>query len=249
MSRRGGDASLPQSPSSPASADGARQRKNSRGASDSSEDDVDHFLYKEDLDKLLIFTKSIPPPNPLATMRELRFVFRAVQLCVAIGSFISLSLSSFDVNYPSTLIGTSGINFMCATSVSSMMVSISCMFLYLFPHLLGIPPVRHPRFSRVEVATDLFWIAFWIAASTVGAVFGNCPRKFFDPITKDNNSCVPWNLSMILGYLTAVMFAVTFTMGVVDLKKYGWGYATGKFSANEGWVGWARGSWASHSDI
>ncbi|KAJ3339581.1 hypothetical protein HDU93_007998 [Gonapodya sp. JEL0774] len=130
------------------------------------EDDADDlFLYKEDLEELLLFTKSVRPPTFFQTVREFRFIFRAIQFCVAIGSFICLSVASFDVNYPSTLIGTSGINFMCATSVSSM-------------------KSRH----------------------------------------RDLTSGV---------------------QGVIDLRKYGIGYATGKVSSNEGWVGWARGNWAA----
>jgi len=41
---------------------------------------------------------------------------------IAIGAFASLSVSSLDVNYNSSIIAESGINTMCLVSISSMVI-------------------------------------------------------------------------------------------------------------------------------
>jgi len=186
-----------------------------------------------------LYTRSVPKPQPINTVKELRTVLRLVQLAVAIGAFVSLALSTVIVNYSYAVLSVSGVNFMCLVSLSSMFVSFSCIFLYFYPSFLGVPPHRHSRFSRIEVIVDLLYIGFWLSSSSALAFFGvsTCPRKIFRPDSNDL-TCLSWNLCFGCGYVCALLFGATFIMGVRDLWLHGW-FGSGTNAVFQG----ARGSW------
>ncbi|KAJ1539553.1 hypothetical protein HK096_000642, partial [Nowakowskiella sp. JEL0078] len=172
----------------------------------------------------------------------------------SVGSFISLASATFDVNYTSAVIGISGFNLTCLVSLSSMFVSFACMFVYLFPAFLGISPSRHPRISRVEVVVDFVYIGFWLSAASALALFGRCPQFFTNPGSNSASGfdwkgflgarwgCLPWNLCLALGYVCAILHVATFTIGVNDLQRFGWGKARSNLSGNGGEI-WTRGTW------
>ncbi|KAI9012385.1 hypothetical protein DFJ74DRAFT_303131 [Hyaloraphidium curvatum] len=194
-----------------------------------------------DIDGLLLYTKPVPPPPLLETWRERRFLARLLQFLAAATCFAALMVSSFEVNYNSAVIASSGIVFMTTVCIASMMQSFSCMFLYSAPVLLGVPPSRHKRFSRVEVVIDVLFLGFWVGASSVVAWFGECPRDTAHPPQK-SSGCLSWNLCMAFGYVCCGLFLATFVLGIRDLRQYGWGYRIGENSVGNGF---ARGHWAS----
>ncbi|KNC95966.1 uncharacterized protein SPPG_08571 [Spizellomyces punctatus DAOM BR117] len=186
---------------------------------------------------LLLYTRAVPLPKRFETITEYRFLMRMTQLLLAGAAFASLATASFNVNYTSAVLAVSGINLMCFTSISSIFVSFGCILVYCFPAFIGVPPHRHPRFSRVEVAVDLVYVGFWIAAPSVLVWYGKCPRLAFST-APDAVSCLPWNMCTAFGYACAALFLGTLTMGVRDLKRFGfWDLGRGNG------VMWARGSW------
>ncbi|KAJ3159407.1 hypothetical protein HDU86_001725 [Geranomyces michiganensis] len=186
---------------------------------------------------LLLYTRAVPLPKRFETVTEYRFLMRMTQLFMAGAAFASLATASFNVNYTSAVLAKSGINLMSFVSISSLFVSFGCILVYCFPAFTGVPPHRHPRFSRVEVGLDLVYLGFWIAASTVLVRYGNCPRLTFSTAPGDV-SCLPWNMCTAFGYAAAALFLGTFVMGVRDLLRYGL-WKTGRGNG----VMWARGSW------
>ncbi|KAJ3138874.1 hypothetical protein HDU90_000779 [Geranomyces variabilis] len=159
------------------------------------------------------------------------------QLFMAGAAFASLATASFNVNYTSAVLAKSGINLMSFVSISSLFVSFGCILVYCFPAFTGVPPHRHPRFSRVEVGLDLVYLGFWIAAPTVLVRYGNCPRLTFST-SPGNVSCLPWNMCTAFGYAAAALFLGTLLMGIRDLIRFGL-WHTGRGNG----VMWARGSW------
>ncbi|KAI8814593.1 hypothetical protein BJ742DRAFT_270036 [Cladochytrium replicatum] len=139
---------------------------------------------------MVFFTVRVPQPKKSEVVREKRFIVRLCQLIMAIASFVCLASATFDVNYSSAIIAYSGINLNCLTSLSSMFVSFAGMFVYFFPAFLGIPPHRHPRFSRVEIGVDLIYCGFWLFASSALAFFGKCPHEIYQTLsgTKSNST-------------------------------------------------------------
>jgi len=163
---------------------------------------------------LLIYTKAMEIPSKFETLVEIRVIIRIIQLLCAIGAFASLSVSSLDVNYNSSIIADSGINTMCLVSISSMMVSIATLFVYFNPRLLNISPQRHFRTSRVEACVDLLYFAFWIFSSIEITVFGRCPQKLFDINEKSENKCFSWNFCMSFGYVEVLMYLISLVRGI-----------------------------------
>ncbi|KAI9090014.1 hypothetical protein DFS34DRAFT_654297 [Phlyctochytrium arcticum] len=186
---------------------------------------------------LLLYTRAVPLPKRFETITEYRFLMRMTQLLLAGAAFASLATASFNVNYTSAVLAVSGINLMCFTSISSLFVSFGCILVYCFPAFIGVPPHRHPRFSRVEVAVDFVYLGFWTAAPSVLVWYGKCPRLAFSTAA-DAVSCLPWNMCTAFGYACAALFLGTLSMGLRDLKRYGF-FGMGKGNG----VMWARGSW------
>ena len=93
------------------------------------------------------------------------------------------------------------------------------MFVYTFPAFLGVPPQRHLRFSRIEVAVDFIYILFWLASASALANYGNCPKRIFSIIKSELESCLAWNLCLVFGFLNVILFSATFIMGGRDLWK------------------------------
>ncbi|KAI8808603.1 hypothetical protein BJ742DRAFT_274766 [Cladochytrium replicatum] len=140
---------------------------------------------------IIFFTRRVPQPKKSEVVREKRFIVRLCQLIMAIASFVCLASAAFDVNYSSAIIAFSGINLNCLTSLSSMFVSYAGMFVYFFPVFLGIPPHRHPRFSRVEICVDLIYCGFWLFASSTLAFFGRCPHEIYQTLSGTKSNSTP----------------------------------------------------------
>ncbi|KAJ3092059.1 hypothetical protein HK102_011123 [Quaeritorhiza haematococci] len=180
---------------------------------------------------MFLYTRSVPTPKFKEVRRQYRFMIRLAQLVIAAGSFVSLAISTFNVNYSYAILGVSGVNLTVLVAISSMLVSCACIFLYRFPAFLGVPPHRHLRFSRIECAVDFVYIAFWLAAASTVALYRRCPRVSFNLnfnfnfSSRDNDkaeeSCLPWYMCFSLGYLCAALFGGTFVMGVKDLWEHG----------------------------
>ncbi|TPX36211.1 hypothetical protein SmJEL517_g01503 [Synchytrium microbalum] len=176
-----------------------------------------------------LFTKAVNPPTLIDTFRETRFRIRVMQLLSASISFASLAASVYSATFTSAPIQGSGMTFMTSVSISSMIISAACMLLYLCPASLKIPPHRHPRFSRVEVTADFIYVLFWLGAALAMASSGQCPPTSSRAYLI-SSVCFPWNLCMAFGIVSAVLFAVTYGMGLFDLKKYG--FATSGIHGN-----------------
>ncbi|KAL3898452.1 MAG: hypothetical protein SGCHY_002735 [Lobulomycetales sp.] len=182
-----------------------------------------------------LYTRSVPRPLAADTVKELRTILRLTQLAGSVAAFICLAISTVSVNYSYALLS---------------FVSFSCLFLYFYPAFLGVPPHRHPRFSRIEVIVDLLYIGFWLSASSAMAFFGvsTCPRRFFQNPqagADGGDSCLSWNMCFAFGYITALLFGATFVMGVRDLYLHGWFGSTSSNAAaasNTAFSG-ARGNW------
>jgi len=159
---------------------------------------------------LLIYTKAMEIPTKLEILSETRVILRIIQLICAIGAFISLSVSSLQVNYNTTVIAEAGINSMCLVSISSFMVAIATLFVYFNPKVLGVSPQRHFRSSRVEVCVDLLYLAFWIFATTEITVFGRCPQVLLDISKSSNKSCYSWNFCMGFGFAAILFYTISF---------------------------------------
>jgi len=192
---------------------------------------------------LLIYTKAMELPSKLETLMESRVIIRILQLICAIGAFASLSVSSLDVNYNSSIIADSGINTMCLVSLSSTMVSIATLFVYFNPKLLNVSPQRHFRSSRVEVCVDLLYLAFWIFSSIEITIYGRCPRTFFDVNASSEKKCYSWNFCMSFGYVEVIIYLVSLIRGVYDLKTHDWGRRNTQKYTGKGVHLWVRGNW------
>ncbi|TPX50276.1 hypothetical protein SeMB42_g01404 [Synchytrium endobioticum] len=167
-----------------------------------------------------LFTRAVPPPALWTTLQETRLRLRMLQFLAATVAFASLAASVYGPPFTSSPIGGSGMTFMVAVSLSSMIISASCILLYLFPSFLNIPPHRHPRFSRVEVTTDFVYVCLWTAASLSMAVSGRCPPTSSVGYLV-SSICFPWNFSMAFGFVGALLVGMTYGMGVFDMRKYG----------------------------
>ncbi|KAI9208715.1 uncharacterized protein BJ171DRAFT_565187 [Polychytrium aggregatum] len=169
---------------------------------------------------ITLWTKSVPHPKKCDTIREFRFKLRVLQIVLAIGCFIALALASFSVNYSSTALGVSGMSITCLTAISSVFASFANIVAYLIPAFFGIPPHRHQRISRVECFVDLIFAGLWISSSSAMAYYGQCPRETlsWDTIKV---MCIPWDVCMAFGYLAGINFAVSFWLGVMDLREFG----------------------------
>ncbi|KAI8919978.1 hypothetical protein DFJ77DRAFT_450690 [Powellomyces hirtus] len=194
-------------------------------------------LPRKSATHLLLYTRAVPLPKRFETVTEYRFLMRMTQSFMAVAAFASLATASFNVNYTSAVLAVSGINLMTFTSISSLFVSFGCIIVYCFPAFIGVAPHRHPRFSRVEVAVDLVYLGFWLAAPSVLVWYGRCPRLTFST-APDAISCLPWNMCTAFGFASAALFLGTFIMGFRDLARYGL-WNTGRGNG----VMWARGSW------
>ncbi|KAI8823447.1 uncharacterized protein EV422DRAFT_488151, partial [Fimicolochytrium jonesii] len=198
---------------------------------------VDQAARRKSGTHLLLYTRAVPLPKRLETATEYRFLMRLTQMFMAGAAFASLATASFNVNYTSSVLAVSGINLMCFTSISSLFVSFGSILVYCFPAFIGVPPHRHPRFSRVEVGVDILYFGFWVAAPIVLLKYGRCPRLTFG-LSPESISCLPWSMCTAFGFACAALFLGTVVMGIRDLKRYGvWNAGRGNG------VMWARGSW------
>ncbi|KAI8929217.1 hypothetical protein BC831DRAFT_444397 [Entophlyctis helioformis] len=207
--------------------------------------------YGGDLSKfehLLVYTKASPLPSILQTVREVRFVLRFFQLVLSAGAFIGIGIASFDGQYTSAIQGMSGINALCLTSISSVFVSLCCMFLYAFPGMMGVPPHRHGCFSRVEVAIDVVFVGLWLGSSTKIAMFGKCPRESFVlapngsgilTIMETSYACGSWMFTILSAYAAMSLFLATLAMGVYDLKRQD----RADIAERHNMIMFARGNW------
>jgi len=192
---------------------------------------------------LLIYTKAMELPSKFETLMESRVILRITQLFCAIGAFSSLSVSTLDVNYNSSLIAESGINTMCLVSISSMMVSMATIFVYFNPKLLNVSPQRHFRSSRVEVCVDLLYFSFWIFSTIEITIYGKCPQTLFDINANSEKSCYSWNFCMTFGFAQVVTYLITLVRGLYDLKTHDWGRRITQKYTGKGVHLWVRGNW------
>ncbi|ORX83794.1 hypothetical protein BCR32DRAFT_291777 [Anaeromyces robustus] len=192
---------------------------------------------------LIIYTKAMELPRKVDILKEKRVILRILQLIFAIGAFASLSVSSLDVNYNSSIIAESGINSMCLVSISSMMVAFATLFVYFNPKLLNISPQRYYRSSRVEVCVDLLYFAFWIFSSSDIAIYGNCPQNLFDLNKNSIPKCYSWNFCMTFGFCEVGLYLFTFIKGIYDLKTHDWGRRATQKYTGKGVYLWVRGNW------
>ncbi|RKP00837.1 hypothetical protein CXG81DRAFT_19277 [Caulochytrium protostelioides] len=166
---------------------------------------------------LLVYTRAVPVPSRWSELRTTRFQVRLLQLALMIGLFGTLAGGTFGTTYSSALLGVSGANFMFMTAIVGIVTVLSGLFVYLNPVLLKVPPHRHRRFSRIELALDLAIAALFAAAATAMLSRGaaRCPESWF---TRAQDAvCAPWRACWILGYVTTVALGVTIGMAAYDL--------------------------------
>jgi hypothetical protein len=109
------------------------------------------------------------------------------------------------------------------------------LLIYLFPARFYISPQSYPKFSRLEVFFDVFFVIAWAVASSTMASHGLCPEIFFESL-KTGNPCLPWNLSLAFGYLAAILFFTTSFLGIVDLFRHG--FKTQNYNQGGTWRKW-----------
>jgi len=198
---------------------------------------------------LLVYTKAMEVPSKLEMFVESRVVLRFFQVLFAIVAFVSLSVSSLEVNYKSSAIAESGINIMCLVSISSIIVACATLFVYFNPKFLGISPQRHFRSSRVEVCVDLLYLVAWLFASSAITIYGDCPHILLDMTKTSEKRCYSWNICFGFGYANAFLYLFTFVRGVYDLKTHDWGRPTTLKYTGKGVHLWVRGNWKDEAPI
>ncbi|KNE57950.1 hypothetical protein AMAG_04784 [Allomyces macrogynus ATCC 38327] len=184
-------------------------------------------------DKMHLFlsTQRTQYQSKLVTMQSPRFLLRALQLAGGIAALVCLYSATFVVNFTSTSIGISGINLASLTAVSSVVLSVTAIFILLLPTWVGVAPARERSVSPVEIVLDGIYAALWIAAAAIQAAYGTCPQLLFrsSSVTPEANlfahlsetqraqlsdlSCVPWNVSWAVGLAVGVLYLVTCTNG------------------------------------
>ena len=123
---------------------------------------------------IFLYTQSVPTPKLKDSIKTNRVLLRIAQSLCCIAAFIALGFAAFNVDFPFVVLSESGVNAMVFTCIISFVfillfhfvnfkksISISCLFLYTFPAVLGVPPQRYLRFSRIEVAVDCIAILGW----------------------------------------------------------------------------------------
>ena len=65
-----------------------------------------------------LYTQSVEKPTKV--YKQLRFIVRVAQLLFSCASFSALAVSTVQINYSYAVLGTSGVNFMCLVSLSSL---------------------------------------------------------------------------------------------------------------------------------
>jgi hypothetical protein len=198
---------------------------------------------------LLVYTKAMEVPSKLEMFVESRVVLRFFQVLFAIVAFVSLSVSSLEVNYKSSAIAESGINIMCLVSISSIIVACATLFVYFNPKFLGISPQRHFRSSRVEVCVDLLYLIAWLFASSAITIYGDCPHILLDITKTSEKRCYSWNICFGFGYANAFLYLFTFVRGIYDLKTHDWGRPTTLKYTGKGVHLWVRGNWKDEAPI
>ncbi|KNE59126.1 hypothetical protein AMAG_03463 [Allomyces macrogynus ATCC 38327] len=184
-------------------------------------------------DKMHLFlsTQRTQYQSKLVTMRSPRFLLRALQLAGGIAALVCLYSATFVVNFTSTSIGISGINLASLTAVSSVVLSVTAIFILLLPSWVGVAPARERSVSPVEIVLDGIYAVLWISAAAIQAAYGTCPQLLFrsSSVTPEADlfahlsetqraqlsdlSCVPWNLSWAVGLAVGVLYLVTCTIG------------------------------------
>ncbi|KAJ3240053.1 hypothetical protein HDU81_004698 [Chytriomyces hyalinus] len=211
-------------------------------------------ILADRLARMKLWTRQTPLPTIYETGKEWRFILRLSQFALTFASFSGLCVGTFRANYMSSVLSTSGINFMAFTAISSAVeylhtrshkhrannyshtqkfVSFAWILVYMNPSNLGIPPHKHPRISRVELVIDMYFIAMWLAASVnlASHAYIACPQI-------GTESCVTWDLCLLFGYACVAAFAGTMCVGVLDLREHGWGCGDRAVRSVE-----ARGGW------
>lgn len=198
-----------------------------------------------EIESLLIYTKAVKWPTIKQTLTERRFLLRVFQLVFGLGAFLDIGYTSLINNYTSVVLESSGIPFFCFTSITSIFVSISNMFLYSFPGFLGIPPHRHHRVSRVETSFDTIICGLWIVATTQLAVYGKCPSQtsqingdFISYIDNSISYCPTLQATLFLGGITCLLFLWRFVDGIRD--QYAHKNSAHKMGKH---IMFARGNW------
>ncbi|KAJ3376188.1 hypothetical protein GGF31_000255 [Allomyces arbusculus] len=184
-------------------------------------------------DKMHLFlsTQRTQYQSKLVTMRSSRFLLRALQLAGGIAALVCLYSATFVVNFTSTSIGISGINLASLTAVSSVVLSVTALFILLLPSWVGVAPARERSISPVEILLDGIYAALWLTAAAVQAAYGTCPQLLFrsSSVTPEaalfahlsesqraqltDLSCVPWNVSWAVGLAVGVLYLVTCANG------------------------------------
>lgn len=194
-------------------------------------------VYKLDEDEnayLLVYTKPIKPPTFSTIVTQWRFVLRVIQFLFACLSFIMICITALDVNYPSTVQTSSGINLYMFTSLSSIFIGLSCLIIYCYPRFFEIVPHRYKRISRVEVGFDVLLFGLYLSSSAALSAYGECPVRQAGNDT--TGSCVTWNLCKGFGYASAALYFVSIVYGIADLSRHLWGI-------EKHGVMFARGTW------
>ncbi|KAJ3366027.1 hypothetical protein GGF32_007527 [Allomyces javanicus] len=184
-------------------------------------------------DKMHLFlsTQRTQYQSKLVTMRSSRFLLRALQLAGGIAALVCLYSATFVVNFTSTSIGISGINLASLTAVSSVVLSVTALFILLLPSWVGVAPAREHCISPVEIVLDGIYAVLWISAAAIQGAYGTCPQLLFrsSSVTPEADlfahlsetqraqlsdlSCVPWNVSWAVGLAVGVLYLVTCTNG------------------------------------
>jgi len=197
-----------------------------------------------EIDSLLIYTKAVKWPTLSQSLTEKRFINRLFQLICGLGSFLNLGYTALLNDYTSLVLDESGIPFICFVGITSIFVSISNMFLYTFPGFLGIPPHRHHRISRVELTFDFIMCALWIFAGIQLSIYASCPHQEISFVRAiavyldlSSRFCPTLLVTLILGFLTALLFGIRMYDGLVDQRSSHDIFPLGKH------IMFARGSW------
>jgi hypothetical protein len=107
------------------------------------------------------------------------------------------------------------------------------MFVYGFPAILGIPPHRYKKTSRVELAFDILLTGGWISAATRVMIYSRCPaqirldsiRGIIQYIDHSTEFCPALVITVCLGYISGLFYFMKIIQGLKNneekVKKVG----------------------------
>ncbi|KAI8911049.1 hypothetical protein EDD86DRAFT_246391 [Gorgonomyces haynaldii] len=195
----------------------------------------------EDEDDLLLYTRGARKPQVSSILFQPRFILRMIQFVASAVGFTGLVLRNFITNFRSDFEARSGSDLYVFVAITSVFVSLSDAFVYMFPGIVMTTPFRYHRTSLVENCLDWLMTAFWVAAPVKLWTHGKCPGdtivllpngyQFLE--STDGGVCPSWSVAIGFGILAAVAYLSSSVLGIKDIRR----------GQDDNPIMFARGNW------